>query len=336
MSVAPQKIGPPSETEGAGVGKSRSQYLCLLYLLAAAILLLSGVIFLGTRAGQEVSRPNWLPYLLPVLVILNLLTLLLVFYFFHLQLKGRRQTQAQLKEYQEQLQYLASQLSLAEERERRRLAVFLHDHIGQKLAIISIKLGQIRALVGPGNGNSLPEQLDDLRQLVKQTIQETKSVTFQISSPILYELGLEAALEWLAEETQKKYGLITYFEDDRQSKPVATDLQILLFQAVNELLMNVVKHAHARQVQISIWREGPNLRLGVYDDGIGFTPKQLDWQQGRKSGFGLFSIRERLRPFGGRLDLQSQPGLGTQVIMTVPLRLPEVAATHGDQDYRGG
>lgn len=320
MSADAAKINPAVEPPAlAGSKPDRSQYFCLLYLLAAALLLLACLIYLRAGSDQESPPPLWLLRFLPLLLGGNVITLAAAGYFFLVQVRKRRQVEAQVREYQEQLQYLASQLSLAEERERRRLAVFLHDHIAQKLAIASIKLGQLRNLASLGNGAALTEQLDDLRQLLKETIQETKSVTFQISSPILYELGLEAALEWLAEEVQKKHGLRTYFEDDGQPKPINADLKILLFQAVNELVLNVVKHAYARQLQLAVWREGQTLRLGVYDDGIGFAPRQLDWQQGRKSGFGLFSIRERLRPFGGRLEIHSQPGLGTQIIITVPL-----------------
>jgi signal transduction histidine kinase len=95
----------------------------------------------------------------------------------------------------------------------------------------------------------------------------------------------------------------------------------LLYQAVSELLLNVVKHARARHVQVSVWREGDTLRLGVYDDGVGFDSSTIRERWGRREGgFGLFSIRERLRSYGGGLEVESRPGFGTQVVMTVPLK----------------
>lgn len=290
-------------------------WICLVAVLLLLVLL--GAI--GLNLGGMDWESKWFRRLSLLGVVLSASLLAASWFLLTGQVRDRRQAEKQLLEYQEQLQSLASQLSLAEERERRRLAVFLHDHIGQKLAIASIKLGQVQASLGQGNGPALAAQLEELRQLLKETIQETKSVTFQLSSPILYDLGLEAALEWQTEEIQKKHGVITYFEDDHREKPLTPNLKILLFQAATELMLNVVKHAHARQLQVSVWREGEHLRLGVYDDGIGFAPKHLDWHQGCTTGFGLFSIRERLRPFGGQLEVQSQPGHGTQVIMTVPL-----------------
>ncbi len=276
--------------------------------LAAVLLLLVLLGVIGLNLGGMAWESRWFRRLSLLGVVL--ITGLLVASWFLLtgQVRERRQAEKQLLEYQEQLQYLASQLSLAEERERRRLAVFLHDHIGQKLAIASIKLGQVQACLEQGNGPALAAQLEELRQLLKETIQETKSVTFQISSPILHELGLEAALEWQTEEIQQKHGLITYFEDDQLEKPLTPDLKILLFQAATELMLNVVKHAHARQLQVSVWREGDQLRLGVYDDGIGFAPQQLDWHQGRKTGFGLFSIRGTAPPLRGAIGGAIQAG----------------------------
>jgi signal transduction histidine kinase len=248
---------------------------------------------------------------------LSLGLLLLILYFLNREITGRQQVEEKVVTYQQRLRSLASQLSLAEERERRRIAVYLHDHIGQKLAIANIKLGQLQDLA---KSEGLSGGLDEIRKLVKQTIQDTKSLTFKISSPILYELGFEAALEWLTEEMQNQHGIIAYFEDDDQPKPLDEDIRILLFQTVSELLINVVKHARARHVQVSLWREGDRLRLGVADDGIGFAEKALGPRGGRNGGFGLFSIRERLNTFGGLLEIDSTPGSGTQITMTVPLQ----------------
>ena len=130
---------------------------------------------------------------------------------------------------------------------------------------------------------------------------------------------------WLANWTYAVPGTYTvavkYFDDDGQPKPLEEDLRVLLYQAVSELLLNVVKHARARHVQVSIWREGETLRLGVYDDGVGFDTAAIRQRWGRREGgFGLFSTRERLRSYGGGLEVESRPGFGTQVVMTVPLQ----------------
>lgn len=259
--------------------------------------------------------------------LVSFILLTLVLYFLNQEIGERQQAEEKLEKYQENLRSLASQLTLAEERERRRIAVHLHDNIGQKLALSNIKLGQLTELAAACDVESLGTGIGEVRQLIRQTIQDAKSLTFKISSPILYELGLEAAVEWLVEEFHGQHGIPASFEDDHQPKPLTEDLRVLLFQAVNELLVNVVKHSRARHVQVSLWREGEYLKIGVYDDGLGFQAAEPGRRGGhRNGGFGLFSIRERLNPFGGRLEVESKPGYGTQITMTVPLardRQPE-------------
>lgn len=294
----------------AGIG---SAVFCLL-----GVLLLLG----GQQNLAEVEAPaggSWSVLLLFTLA-LGLLLLAVLLTLFCQEISQRQSAQEQLTEFQERLRSLTSQLSLAEERERRRIAVHLHDNIGQKLAIASIKLGQLKDAAQTSNREALVTGLNEIRALFKQIIQDTKSLTFKISSPILYELGLEAAVEWLTEELQNQHGIPTYFEDDHQLKPLDEDLKVLVFQAVSELLMNVVKHARARHVQVSVWRDDGQLNIGVYDDGVGFNVAEISSRWGSKDGgFGLFSIRERLTAFSGKLNVKSS-AYGTTVILSAPLR----------------
>jgi signal transduction histidine kinase len=271
-----------------------------------------------TGAGDLPGVGSWIA-LSVVTLVFSLLILLVLFILFCQEITSRKFAEEQLNEFQERLRSLTSQLSLAEERERRRIAVYLHDNIGQKLAISSIKLGQLKDAALAANSEVLVAGLNDIRLLFKQIIQDTKSLTFKISSPILYELGLEAAVEWLTEELQDQHGIPTYFEDDHQPKLLDEDLRVLVFQAVSELLMNVVKHARARHVQVSLWRDEEQLHIGIYDDGVGFNVTETSSRWGRKDGgFGLFSIRERLKAYDGKLDVKSTH-YGTAVTLSAPL-----------------
>ena len=126
--------------------------------------------------------------------------LLIVFYLLNIEALQRKKAEEQLIIYQANLRTLASEATLAEERERRRLAVHLHDQIGQTLALSQIKLQEVRASLPPETAPQLSGELTHIGALIEQTIKDTQSLTFKISSPILYELGLEAALEWLTEE----------------------------------------------------------------------------------------------------------------------------------------
>jgi signal transduction histidine kinase len=232
----------------------------------------------------------------------------------------RRQAESQVQVYQKRLQRLAFQLITVEDRERRRIATDLHDRIGQALSAIQMRIGLLRS---SRSFSDPSEALDKLYALIDQTVQDTRSLTFEISPPVLYALGLEAALESLAEQFQKLHGLEVTVQDDGQPKPLDDDLSALLFRSVRELLFNVVKHTRAAQARISLRRDRDQLRIEVADDGPGFDPVQAMDDETRADSFGLFSIRERLNAMGGYLQIDSAPGQGTQCILVVPMPLEE-------------
>jgi signal transduction histidine kinase len=225
-------------------------------------------------------------------------------------------------DYQSQLRTLASKLSMAEQQERLRIATELHDGIAQSLAMIKMKLSAIQQLSLPVK---VVPQMDELRRLLEGTILSTRSLSFDLSPPVLHDLGLEAALEWLTERTEQEHAIKFGFEDDRKEKPLDENLRNLLFIMARELVVNVVKHAKAKDAKISVWREGEQIQIEVQDQGRGFEASNS--VPDNEGGFGLFSIRERLRYFGGRLAIQSHPGSGTRVRITAPLKL-------GNEDKR--
>ena len=229
----------------------------------------------------------------------------------------QKKAEEKIQSYQKQLRSLASELSLAEERERRRIATILHDHIGQILAISKIKLG---ALLESLSASEHIENMREVREYIEQAIKHTRSLTFELSPPILYDLGLESALEWLAEQAQEQHGIQFEFENDGQSKLVNDEIRIFLFTAVRELLVNVAKHAQAKRVKVTVRRIDENLSIHVADDGIGFNASKKNFYLDENKGFGLFSIRERLHHLGGQMEVRSQRGRGTRVILLAPLK----------------
>ncbi|MBS1113820.1 MAG: histidine kinase [Nitrospirae bacterium] len=233
----------------------------------------------------------------------------------------QKKAEEKIQSYQKQLRSLASDLSLAEEQERRRIATMLHDHIGQILAISKIKLG---ALLQSAAHDGFLEPLEEVREHVEQAIQFTRSLTFELSPPILYDLGLESALEWLTEQIKEQHGISCDFETDNTLKPVRDEIRIVLFSAVRELLMNVAKHALAKTAKVTIRRVNENIVVHVADNGTGFTVSKMNFYLDENKGFGLFSIRERLRHLGGQMDVRSAKGRGTRVILTAPLAMEKV------------
>jgi len=233
-----------------------------------------------------------------------------------------KEAQAEISAYQERLRDLASELSLTEERERRRLAADLHDHIGQILALAQIKLGALRQ---EASSSESQDYIKEVREYISQAIYYTRSLTFELGLPILYDLGLEAALEWLGEQLHAEHGLQIQVHRDKQAKPLGEAARVLVFRVVRELLTNVIKHAQASHVDVTLAKEGQYLCIQVADDGVGFDMNESGARSGKSSGYGLFSIRERLSSLGGHLKISSGPGRGTVVTITVPLEPQEAA-----------
>jgi PAS domain S-box-containing protein len=227
----------------------------------------------------------------------------------------RKKAETMLAAYQEKLRALTSELTLIEERERRRIASELHDQIGQNLALCKLK---VAALEKGGAGEELKGELSAVRRLLECSIQDTRSLIFDLSPPVLYELGFPAALEWLAEWIGEQYHVPVEFENRSGDEPMETDRQVILFQVVRELLVNVGKHSRASRAKVILSLEKRSLKVQVNDDGVGFDATRIYDPKGKDGGFGFFSMRERLNYLGGGLEVYSKPGQGTQIILLVP------------------
>jgi PAS domain S-box-containing protein len=232
-------------------------------------------------------------------------------------ISDRKKAEEDIRTYQEQLQSLASLLSLTEERERRRLATDLHDHIGQALAVSKIKLGVLQKSITADN---LARPLSEVRELIEQMIHDTRSLTFELSLPVLYELGFEAAVEWFAKHVRSQHGIKVDVRKDMLPIPMDDEIKVLLFRSVREVMLNVVKHAQAHNARVTIRREGEGVSIEVEDDGVGIKDMLRDPMLRSNGGFGLFSIRERLHYLGGQVQVESSPGRGTRVTLMVPLQ----------------
>ena len=236
------------------------------------------------------------------------------------------QRTAELDQSNKQLRVLASKVALAEQRERHRLAIGLHDHIGQLLAVVKMQLSSERARAGDPAARA---RLEDTLKLLEDAIGSTRTLTFELSPPMLYELGLPATLASLIEQVQaREPTLACGFEEDAHDKLLPDDVEVLLFQVVRELITNTLKHAEASRLEVKMTREDGRVVLRVIDDGRGFDPETLNRPVVGPGGFGLFSVRERLADFGAGLRVDSRPGGGTRVTIEVPC--PEEAGDAAD------
>lgn len=215
-----------------------------------------------------------------------------------------------------QLQRLASALTLAEQRERRRVSQILHDHVQQILYSIQMRSQLIGLDAAPDE--RVRDHLAALQALVSEAIRTTRTLTVELSPPVLQSEGLAAALQWLASHMAEHYGLQVTLEIVSDYQGANDDLRMLLFQLVRELLFNVVKHAGVQQANVSLAQEGDELVICVADCGRGFDAGQRSDSGFVGSGFGLYSVSERLALFGGHLQVNSVLGEGVRALVYVP------------------
>lgn len=225
------------------------------------------------------------------------------------EIEGHLRTQDALLGHQKELRDLADSLVLAEEKERRRIAVGLHDDLGQALAMANIKLGQLAA-----EQPDLVAEVGEVRLLLRKAITRTRTLTFELSSPILHELGLDAALENLVQQFGARADIVTHYESD-DPRQVPEKHAIIMYQAVRELLHNVQKHAAASEVSVSCAWSATDLAVSVADDGRGLTGDT----GGLRDSFGLFNVQQRMDHLGGSFLLESAPERGTKVTLRMPL-----------------
>lgn len=212
------------------------------------------------------------------------------------------------------LRSLASQLLLAEERERRLIADDLHDHIGQILVLAKLRVQQLKET---SQDHQSVSSLQEIQNLLADTLSYTRSLTTQLSPPILREFGFEAAVISLASEFEREYRIPVIIEDDRTACIGDNQIAFLLYRSVRELLHNIAKHSGATRVKILFATRHEQILIVVEDDGFGFIPDQVNGIN-EGTGFGLFSIKERLAYLGGEMKIESAPGRGTKVSLFVP------------------
>lgn len=211
-----------------------------------------------------------------------------------------------------QLRALSTALFRVEENERRELASLLHDDLGQRLVAVKLRLGALLAEHGLAGLTEVIEMLD-------QTHRSVRSLTFQLSPPILRDLGLVPGLRWLAREMEKQFGLEVAVDADEPLPPLGGDPNYLLFRCVRELLFNVVKHARAQAARIELRTEEGCVAIAVEDPGVGFDPTRASGERHERHSFGLLSVRERVEGLGGRVIVDAEPGRGTRVVLRVPV-----------------
>ncbi len=215
----------------------------------------------------------------------------------------------------EQLRALSTRLVQVQESERRALTTELHDRVGQNLTGLSILLQNIKVLLSGETAKILAAEFDEAQTLVQDTTRHIRDIMAELYLPELEDHGLAAALETYAERASSRGNLDLIVDLPKTSLSLSSDVRVALFRAAQEAISNVLKHADATQLEISLERENGKVRLSVEDNGQGFEPSAAS--QKEMPSWGLKIMRERIESIGGTVEIESKPGKGTRVTFEI-------------------
>ena len=224
---------------------------------------------------------------------------------------------AEVQHLADQLRALAADLARTEQRERKRLATVLHDHIQQLLVAARMQVGWMTRDKNPDRIHAAARGLDGI---LKEALEASRSLTVELSPPVLQEMGLIGGLNWLVHRMQEKHQFIVHLRSDTKAEPATEETRFLLFECARELLFNAIKHAGVSEARVNLLRtRDDQIKLIVRDEGKGFDPDLLKNRRAAEVSFGLFSIQQRLAHIGGEMEIATAPGKGTTITLTTPV-----------------
>ncbi len=224
----------------------------------------------------------------------------------------RKAFEQELEHHRTKLRNLAGELAKTEEKQRRRMALHLHDGVGQLLSVAKIKL---RDAESKAETDESRRNLVAIREIIEQALQDTRSMASELTPPLLYEAGLVPALGWLIAHFQSQCPHVI-FHLVEEAEPRDIQCRILMFEFARELLFNVIKHSQAHHAWVELQLTDTHFIMRIWDDGIGGVSDETLDSMKQDAGYGLFSIRERLRLYGGELRIHSPHGVGTNVTLS--------------------
>lgn len=229
----------------------------------------------------------------------------------HLEIERRQQSEADRGR-------LVQDLMSAQEDERGRLARDLHDQLGQNLSTLMLGLKRLsQPAAGQSRSPAPASQLKQLQLLTGQLIEQVHTIAWELRPVALDDVGLHGALSNYIEEWVTRSGVKVDLESDMEGERLPAVVETALYRVAQEALTNVVKHAHARQVSLTLQRRGPEVVMVVEDDGVGFVPEQVSSRSAGRRRMGVLGMKERITLAGGVLELESAPGHGTTLVVRI-------------------
>lgn len=214
-----------------------------------------------------------------------------------------------------ELKQLSARLVEAQENERRSISRELHDEVGQALSGVLVELANLSTMIRHRDTERLPAKADEIKHLVEDSIGAVRNMALLLRPSMLDDLGLVPALQWQAREVSKRNGLWVKVDAEQVSDELPEEHKTCVYRVVQEALHNIIQHAGARGVRVSVRQEDHRLLLSIEDDGKGFRPQQ-------EKGMGLLGMHERVSHLGGSFDIDSRPGSGTTLRVVLPLARP--------------
>ena len=225
-----------------------------------------------------------------------------------------------LRESKNRLRLLSSHILKAQEKERRRISLELHDELGQSLSLLKMKIGSIQRKWG-GKQPDLTEPLSEAKQYIDFTIENVRRLSRDLSPSILDDLGLSAAIDWLLTDFARYYDIDTNVETVDIKNFFSVEKQIVIYRIFQEALTNIAKHADAGKVDVLIKSDGDRVLFLIQDNGCGFDYEAMADREATEKGLGLTAMYERALMLGSSLEIQSQDRVGTQISFSVPMSL---------------
>jgi PAS domain S-box-containing protein len=227
-----------------------------------------------------------------------------------------KKVENKLVSYQSKLKQLSIELSKSEESQRRHLASQLHESVSQDLFATQLKLSRLEQAIGDPEHS---RQLEDVKKQIVKSIKDIRGITYDLSPPVLYDLGLKEAVESLAKSIESKYRFPVKARFNGTLENINDEIKIITYRVIKEIVQNSIKHARASFVDIIIDNKNNVLLVDIKDNGVGFDVDVMTGSQKTSHGFGLFDVREKINHLGGQVTIYSKPGSGTRINLSIPL-----------------
>ncbi len=229
----------------------------------------------------------------------------------------QRKIREDILAYQSNLKSLTNELLVTEEEAKHRLAMTLHDNLLQTLVLASFKNSELNKIVEKSKHKKI---ISEISGFLEEAINESRNITYELSPPVLHEMGLIHAISWKLEKIEKNNKIKTSLTDQSNSYKFDEKEKIILFRSVNELLQNVLKHSKAKNVDVSFKLFTKDYRITISDNGNGFDLETMRAKAVSEKKFGLFSIMERIKYIGGEVLIDTVPNKGTKVVINLPIK----------------